>query len=46
MHNMFGGEREQGIIWCQFDLKIDNLILMIEKKKKSMVVYRKIIEVS
>ena len=41
MHNMFGASvSEVYIIWCQFDFKIDNLILMIgEKKKKRMVVY-------
>ena len=47
MHNMFGASVSEvyNIIWCQFDLKIDNLILMIGKrKKKRMVVYRKIIE--
>ena len=45
---MFGASVSEvyNIIWCQFDLKIDNLILMIGKKKKRMVVYRKIIEVS
>ena len=47
---MFGTSVREvyNIIWCQFDLKIDNLILMIgkKKKKKEMVVYRKIIEVS
>ena len=47
MHNMFGASVSEiyNIIWCQFDLKIDNVILMIGKrKKKRMVVYRKIIE--
>ena len=42
MHNMFGASVSEvyNIIWCQFDLKIDHLILMIgEKKKKRMVVY-------
>ena len=30
MHNMFGASvSEVYNIWCQFDLKIDNLILMI-----------------
>ena len=35
MHNMFGASVSEvyNIIWCQFDLKIDNLTLMIGKKR-------------
>ena len=35
MHNMFGASVSEvyNIIWCQFDLKIDNLNLMIGKRK-------------
>ena len=38
---MFGASVNEvyNIRWCQFDLKIDNLILMIGKKKGRMVVY-------
>ena len=35
MHNMFGASVSEvyNIIWCQFDLKIDNLTLMIGKTR-------------
>ena len=40
MHNMFGASvSEVYIIWCQFDLKIDNLILMIGEKKRNEWLY-------
>ena len=47
---MFGASVSEvyNIIWCQIDLKIDNVIEMIGKKKRSewLYNYRKVIEVS